>query len=70
MWLVFQVDSETADAELKLNNATERLQRLEQDVTLLRDKAGNVSRSSERTNQDAESIRNVTAQLKKVGNTS
>uniref|UniRef100_A0AAQ5YFN9 Laminin, beta 1a n=1 Tax=Amphiprion ocellaris TaxID=80972 RepID=A0AAQ5YFN9_AMPOC len=45
--------SETADAELMLNNATKRLQRLEQDVTLLRGKALNINLSTEQTNQDA-----------------
>ncbi|TKS72892.1 Laminin subunit beta-1 [Collichthys lucidus] len=63
--LLSSVESETADAELKLNNATQRLQRLEQDVTLLRDKALNVIVSFERTNQDAESIRKIAEEVKK-----
>uniref|UniRef100_A0A7N9AYV8 Laminin, beta 1a n=1 Tax=Mastacembelus armatus TaxID=205130 RepID=A0A7N9AYV8_9TELE len=63
--LLSSVESETADAELKLNNASQRLQRLEQDVTLLRDKALNITLSTERTNQDAASIRNITEEVKK-----
>lgn len=61
-----QVESETADAEVKLHNATQRLHRLEQDVTLLRDKAVNVSHSTEQTNQDAESIRKTTDEVQRV----
>lgn len=60
------MQSETAEAELKLNNATKRLQRLEQDVTLLMDKAVNVTLSTERTNHDAASIRKVADEVKKV----
>ncbi len=60
------MESETADAELMLNNATQRLQRLEQDVTLLRDKALNVTLSTERTNQDAAIIEKVAEEVKKV----
>uniref|UniRef100_A0A8C4HFD4 Laminin subunit beta-1 n=1 Tax=Dicentrarchus labrax TaxID=13489 RepID=A0A8C4HFD4_DICLA len=52
-------------AELKLNNATQRLQRLEQDVMLLRDKALNVTLSTERTNQDAASIEKIAEEVKK-----
>uniref|UniRef100_A0A3Q3AW65 Laminin, beta 1a n=1 Tax=Kryptolebias marmoratus TaxID=37003 RepID=A0A3Q3AW65_KRYMA len=52
--LLSSVQSETADAELKVHNATRRLQRLEQDVMLLRDKAVNVTLSSKLTNQDAD----------------
>ena len=61
-----QVESETADAEVKLNNATQRLQRLEQDVTLLRDKTLNATLSTERTNQDAASIGKMAEEVKKV----
>lgn len=60
------MQSETADAESKLNNATQRLQRIEQEVTLLRDKALNVSLSTEQTNQDAASIRKVAEEVQKV----
>uniref|UniRef100_A0A8C4NRP5 Laminin subunit beta-1 n=1 Tax=Dicentrarchus labrax TaxID=13489 RepID=A0A8C4NRP5_DICLA len=63
--LLSSVESETTDAELKLNNATQRLQRLEQDVMLLRDKALNVTLSTERTNQDAASIEKIAEEVKK-----
>ncbi|XP_008292614.1 laminin subunit beta-1a [Stegastes partitus] len=63
--LLSSVESETADAELKLNNATERLQRLEQDVTLLRGKALNITLSTELTNQDAVSIGKIAEEVKK-----
>lgn len=61
-----QVESETADAEFKLNNATQRLQRLERDVMLLRDKALNVTLSTKQTNQDAASIGKIMEEVKKV----
>lgn len=61
-----QVESETTDAELKLNNTTQRLHTLEQDVTLLRDKALNITQSTELTNQEAVSIRKLTDEVKKV----
>lgn len=61
-----QVESETADAELKLNNATQRLQQLEQDVMQLRDKAQNVSQSREQIDRDANSVRKVAEEVKKV----
>lgn len=60
------MESETADAELKLRNATQRLQRLEQDVLLLRDKALNVTLSTKQTNQDAASIGKIAEEVKKV----
>ncbi|XP_042267238.1 laminin subunit beta-1a [Thunnus maccoyii] len=63
--LLSSVKSETADAEVKLNNATQRLQRLEQDVTLLRDKTLNATLSAERTNQDAASIGKMAEEVKK-----
>ncbi|XP_068595796.1 laminin subunit beta-1a [Brachionichthys hirsutus] len=63
--LLSSVESETAEAEWKLNNATQRLQRLEHDVTLLKDKALNVTRSTERTNQDAASIGKIAEEVKK-----
>lgn len=60
------MESETADAEFKLNNATQRLQRLEQDVMLLKDKARNVSLLTEKTNQDAAIIKKIAEEVKKV----
>lgn len=60
------MESETADSEYKLNNATQRLLRLERDVTLLREKTLNTSLSSEQTEKDAESINKVVEQVKKV----
>ncbi|KAG7233023.1 hypothetical protein INR49_007538 [Caranx melampygus] len=63
--LLSSVQSETADAEMKLNNTTQRLQRLEQNVTLLKDKALNISLSTEQTNQDAASIREIAEEVKK-----
>ncbi len=60
------MEVETADTEWKLNNATQRLQQLEQDVTLLRDKALNVTLSTEQTNQDAASIGKIAEEVKKV----
>lgn len=61
-----QVESETADAEMKLHNATRRIQRLEQDVMLLKDKAVNVSLSTEQTNKDAAAIGKIAEEVKKV----
>lgn len=60
------MESETADAELKLSNATQRLQKLEQDVMLLKDKAANVTLSAKLTNQESVSIRSMAEELKKV----
>lgn len=60
------MESETADAELKLSNATQRLQKLEQDVTLLKDKAVNVTLSAKLTNQESVSVRSTAEELKKV----
>ncbi|XP_033491281.2 laminin subunit beta-1a [Epinephelus lanceolatus] len=63
--LLSSVTSETADAELKLANATQRLQSLEQDVTLLRDKGVNITVSTKRTNEDAATIRKIAEDVKK-----
>lgn len=63
--LLSTVQLETAQAELKLTNATRRLQRLEQEVTLLKDKDLNVTVSTKRTNQDAAIIRKVAEEVKK-----
>lgn len=60
------MESETADTELKLSNATQRLQKLEQDVALLKDKAGNVTLSAKLTNQDAANISSMAEEVKKV----
>ena len=65
--LCIQVESETADSEFQLNNATQRLLRLEQDVTLLREKAQNTSLSAAQTESDSEDIKKVAAEVKKVG---
>lgn len=62
-----QVQSEAADAEEKLLNATQRLQRLEQDVMMLSDKAHNISQSTQLTNQDAVAIGLIADEVKKVG---
>lgn len=51
---------------MKLHNATQRLQRLEHDVVLLRDKALNVTLSTKQTNQNAASIRKIAEEVKKV----
>ncbi|CAN9498664.1 unnamed protein product [Ophioblennius macclurei] len=63
--LLSSVRLETADAERKLNNATRRLQRLEQGVTRLKDRAHNVTLSAQRTNRDAASVRAAAADVKK-----
>lgn len=63
--LLSTVESETADAEQKLSQAEERVHSLEQNVTLLRDKALNVSLSSERTRGDAAAIEEIAEQVKK-----
>lgn len=60
------MESETADTEFKLNNATQRLQQLEKDVMLLRDKAVNITQSMEQTNKDAVSIEKIAEEVKKV----
>lgn len=62
-----QVQTEAADAEEKLLNATQRLQRLEQDVMLLKDKTLNITQSTELTNQDAQAIGKIAEEVKKVG---
>uniref|UniRef100_A0A667Z6H2 Laminin, beta 1a n=1 Tax=Myripristis murdjan TaxID=586833 RepID=A0A667Z6H2_9TELE len=63
--LLSSVESETADSEFKLNNATQRLQRLEQDVTLLKEKALNSSLRVEQTQQEAE---NTSREAKQIQN--
>jgi len=61
-----QVESEATDSEFKLNNATQRLQVLERDVTLLREQVQNTSLSVEQTQEDAHSINQVAEKVKKV----
>jgi hypothetical protein len=61
-----QVETETTDSEFRLNNATQRLQVLERDVTLLRDQVQNTSLSVEQTQKDAHSINQVAEKVKKV----
>lgn len=63
MW---QVESETADSEFKLNNATQRLHRLEKDVALLKEKAHNTTSTAEKTEKDMDDINKVAEQVKKV----
>lgn len=60
------MQTEAADAEEKLLNATQRLQRLEQDVMLLKDKTQNITQSTQLTNRDAEAIGKIAAEVKKV----
>lgn len=61
-----QVESEAVNTELKLKNATQRIQRLEHDVTLLKNQTVNVTASTEQTNQDAASIGKIAEEVKKV----
>ncbi|XP_061825613.1 laminin subunit beta-1a [Nerophis lumbriciformis] len=63
--LLLSVKSETTDAEFKLNNATQRLHRLDENMTLLRNKTLNATISSEHTIQDATSIKQIANELKK-----
>lgn len=61
-----QVDMETTEAELKLNNATQRLQQLEQDVTLLKNQSADARWSAERSNQSAARVTQLTEEVKQV----
>ncbi|KAG7269209.1 hypothetical protein CRUP_011848 [Coryphaenoides rupestris] len=63
--LLSSVESEATDSEFKLNNATQRLQVLERDVTLLREQVQNTSLSVEQTEKDAHSINQVAEKVKK-----
>uniref|UniRef100_A0AAY4BRF8 Laminin subunit beta-1 n=1 Tax=Denticeps clupeoides TaxID=299321 RepID=A0AAY4BRF8_9TELE len=63
--LLVSVESETADSEFRLNNATQRLLRLEQDVALLKEKAQNSTLTAENTQRDTESINKVVDEVKK-----
>lgn len=64
--LLSTVKSETAEAELKLSLATERVHNLEQNVTLLRDKTLNVSQSSAQTKEDAATIGKIADEVQKA----
>lgn len=61
-----QVESETADSEFKLSNATQRLLQLEEDVALLKEKAFNTSTTTEMTEGDTNSVNELAKQIKKV----
>lgn len=61
------METETADAESKLYNATQRLQRLEQDVKLLVDKSVNLTQRTKLTNQEAADIGRIAEEVQKVG---
>ncbi|XP_061679581.1 laminin subunit beta-1a isoform X2 [Syngnathoides biaculeatus] len=63
--LLLSVKSDTSDGEIKLNNATRRLQQLNEEVSLLRDKTLNGTLISELTIQDATSIRQIVKEAKK-----
>ncbi|KAM9753080.1 LOW QUALITY PROTEIN: laminin subunit beta-1-like [Menidia menidia] len=63
--LLSSMESETANAEMKLFNATRRLQRLEQDVILLKEQAENVTANSRLTNREAASIGRIAEEVKK-----
>ncbi|XP_077424788.1 laminin subunit beta-1a [Vanacampus margaritifer] len=63
--LLFSVKTGTSDVEIKLDNATRRLQQLDEDVILLRDRTRNATLSSERTIQDATSIRQIVKEVKR-----
>nr|XP_057943910.1 laminin subunit beta-1a [Doryrhamphus excisus] len=63
--LLLSVKSETTNAEFKLANATLRLQRLDDNMSLLRDKTLNATLSSERIIQDATRIRQIASEVKK-----
>uniref|UniRef100_A0A3P8X3L1 Laminin subunit beta-1 n=1 Tax=Cynoglossus semilaevis TaxID=244447 RepID=A0A3P8X3L1_CYNSE len=62
---LLSVKSETAEAEIRLTNATQRLQRLGQNVTLLRDKAENISLSSQQTSEDAAVVQRIAEEVTK-----
>uniref|UniRef100_A0A1A8M3C1 Laminin, beta 1 n=3 Tax=Nothobranchius pienaari TaxID=704102 RepID=A0A1A8M3C1_9TELE len=63
--LLSSVELETADTELQLHNATRRMQRLEQDLVQVKEKAVNVTLSSDLTNRDASSIEKIAEEIKK-----
>lgn len=61
-----QAESETADSEFKLSNATQRLLQLEKDVAHLKEKALNTSSTTEMTERDTDSVNELAEQIKKV----
>ncbi|KAM8861455.1 laminin subunit beta-1a [Synchiropus picturatus] len=61
--LLSSVQSNTSDAETLLNNATQRLQRLQEDVTMLRNKSDTVTASSNEAQQTAASVQKVVAEI-------
>ncbi|MCI4381846.1 hypothetical protein PGIGA_G00256700 [Pangasianodon gigas] len=63
--LLVSVESETADSEFKLSNATQRLLQLEKDVALLKEKALNTSTTAEMTERDTDSVSELAEQIKK-----
>ncbi|KAG7456038.1 hypothetical protein MATL_G00247520 [Megalops atlanticus] len=63
--LLTTVESETADSEFRLNNATRRLMQLDRDVALLRQKATDNALSAEQTEKSTESTNEVAEQVKK-----
>ncbi|KAG9345888.1 hypothetical protein JZ751_009044 [Albula glossodonta] len=63
--LMASVESETAASEFRLNNATQRLQQLERDVSLLREKATSNALSADQTEKSTEATNQVAEQVKK-----
>ncbi|KAL2093323.1 hypothetical protein ACEWY4_010635 [Coilia grayii] len=63
--LITSVESETANSEFKLNNATQWLHQLEKHVALLKEKAQNTTSTAEKTEKDMEDINKVAEQVKK-----
>ncbi|XP_031419989.1 LOW QUALITY PROTEIN: laminin subunit beta-1a [Clupea harengus] len=63
--LIVSVESETADSEFRLNNATQRLHHLEKGVALLKEKAHNTTSTAEKTDQDMKHVNQVADQVKK-----
>uniref|UniRef100_A0A8C6NUH4 Laminin subunit beta 1 n=1 Tax=Nothobranchius furzeri TaxID=105023 RepID=A0A8C6NUH4_NOTFU len=66
--LLSSVELETADTERQLHNATRRMQRLEQDLVQVKEKAVNVTLSSDLTNQDASSIEKIYSTVEQLIN--
>ncbi|KAL4656758.1 laminin subunit beta-1-like isoform X1 [Arapaima gigas] len=64
--LLTSMESETADSEFKLNNATQRMLQLEGDLALMRQKAMENSVRTEETEQSAEKINQEAEQLKQT----
>ncbi|KAJ8269151.1 hypothetical protein COCON_G00117580 [Conger conger] len=62
--LLASVESETADSEFRLNNATQRLLQLERDVAMLKDKAVSNTLSAEQTEKSTDLTTQVAEQVK------